>query len=608
METTFIDDINHTEYKYDDDDEYESNIDNILDLSLCEKTRLNLLMKYYEKYKDSTIEIISQISGMYQFSGTKLLESFLYKIVVESDVSSFLKIESVKSLLSFSDIEEDIDENKDNEQIKLSKIDSNLKIRLKNTVKHDKAYYALNLILENLDSNLTNTYKIQTILLLMKNKEYFNEATMYFNNIINDTSISDEYRYKTILSLESKKDEIYEHKLFLKNACISFLNNDRNFIMYRILSAQNLLQNLKHLLSDLEIINIEQLLLEFASDKEVEYNLRADASDTLINVGCENMKNIGRKLIEELGSINGKPVTIFQNMQNVHVKSIENSVLEIIAILCTYPSLKVDDKIITIDYIQNEISKIILLMYECKDKVKSCFNFSDTIARDEVFCSKDCGVSFETKKKIIISLNRIKMDRTLYKNCSLSNILVKIWSYIEYNEFKSEMTKRLLEELEDMSGTCSTGFLSRLINVLSGFGELNIRISWVEQIISNFSGRLNYFARKITENTSPFYNDKLNDVIDLYLKQNNNSKQIIDKNSYEQISCIVEIFSENVINEMTITSSSFSERTNFLLFFRTYMSKIRDEMYDEFNEFVTDYEFDLAFRKAISFYEEGTFV
>ena len=608
MQSTLIDDINYDEYKnnYNDND-YESNIENILDLSLDEKIRLNLFVKYYDEYKDSSIEIVSQISTMYQFSGTKILESFLYEIAVSTNVSSFLKIECVKSLLSFYEALEIINEKEDSEQLKLSKIDSNNKISLKNKVRQYKAYYALFFICDNLDNSLTTPYKIETIFLLMKNKDYFNNATNYFNNIINDTNISCEYRYKTILSLEKKKDDIYEYKLFMKNACISFINYRDNLILYRILASQNLLQNLKHLLNDTELNDIEQILLTFATDKDLEYNLRADSSDTLINLGSENMKNIGRKLIEELGSINGRPVTVFHNMQNVHVKSIESSVFQIIDILSTYPSLKIDDNIITIDDIFTEINKIIVVIYDCNDKIKTCFNYSDNISRDEIFCCKNCNDSFQTKRKIIISLNRIKMDRTLYKNFSLSNILVKIWSYIKNSEFKSEMNKRLFEELEDMSGTCSTGFLSRLINVLSGFGEINISISFDEQIVSNFSGRLNYFARKITDRDSPFYTNKLKDVISLYLRSNTDSNEI-DINDDKEINRIIEIFSENVINEMMVKSSNFSERINFLLFFRTYMPKIRYVMFNEFKYFVTDSEFDLAFRKAISFYEEGSFV
>ena len=80
----------------------------ILDLSLSFKRRISLIKKYYIENKDNTIEIISRIAGMYQFSGTQILQKYLNGIALESDISSFIKVEAVKGLLSFSEFEEDI--------------------------------------------------------------------------------------------------------------------------------------------------------------------------------------------------------------------------------------------------------------------------------------------------------------------------------------------------------------------------------------------------------------------------------------------------------------------------------------------------------------------
>ena len=220
-------------------------------------------------------------------------------------------------------------------------------------------------------------------------------------------------------------------------------------------------------------------------------------------------------------------------------------------------------------------------------------------------------------------MNRIYIDRSLYLGSTLSIIFVKTWSYIQENEFKLEMIKRLLEELEEMSGTCASGFLSRLVNCLSGFGDLQITISIEDQLIANFIGRLNAYSRKILNKDSPFYNEKLYDILELLMYENNiifncknykenkkiqkNIKNIID--SYlegergEKISNAVEIFSENVINEMTINVNKYADRRYFSLFFRTYLPSLRQELYEEFREFMTDFEFDLCIRKAISTYE-----
>jgi hypothetical protein len=130
------------------------------------------------------------------------------------------------------------------------------------------------------------------------------------------------------------------------------------------------------------------------------------------------------------------------------------------------------------------------------------------------------------------------------------------------------MRKRLLEELVEMSGTCSSGYSTRLINSITGFGQLSLRISWKDQIVANLMGRLNCLVRNI-------------DDLD---------------------------FQELVLIEMTIPTNDYKSRKNFLRFFRKNLLGIRDEMYQEFHHHMDDNEFDLAFRAAISNYESGGYV
>jgi len=178
-----------------------------------------------------------------------------------------------------------------------------------------------------------------------------------------------------------------------------------------------------------------------------------------------------------------------------------------------------------------------------------------------------------------------------------------------------------------MSGTCSSGFVSRLVNCLSGFDELSVGISYEEQLIANFIGRLNAYTRKIDDETSIFYTDKINDVIEIFInsdeklknkliKEITKSKSITDlprmkdiinkyleKDKTEKIKDCLEEFKNNVIYEMTIDNINFSKRQNFLLFFRMYLPTLRQELYEEFILFMNDFEFDLNIRKAISRYD-----
>ena len=545
------------------------------------------------------MELLSRIIGIYHFSGLKLLETFLLIISKNKNISFILRFESSKSLLLFCEPLEIVKKN-DTEEEKNIKLENNIEIEKRNIELLNRGYESLNNIFQNLnlkENNISTPYIIDVLCILIKSKNYDKECDIYFRKIINNIKLDCDYRYKIILSLEKK--DIKNYKFFIINAFLDFLKYENNMTMYRILSGQYLLLQNYEITDEIKT-EIQEIILSFANDNELDYNIRADAADTLMGLGNDIYKAKGREIIMELGIIGGDVKTIFQNAQNVHTDEIEKSVYEILEYLLLYPTYKINNIIIDFDYIEKEI-KIFIQNYEI---IK--------------------------KEKILISLNRIKLDRTLYSkfNNTLSNIIVKVWSYIIGHKDSDELFKRLLEELEDMSGTCSSGYLSRLVNVISGFDEkFKLRISFEDQIISNFNGRLNAFVKKITYSDSPFYKNKLNDVVELYINSDKNlkneiikqiesseyltdlppMKKIIEKylhqNKDDKINYCIELFSENTINEMMLDSSKFKDRQNFLLFFRTYLPILKEELYKEFTEFIDDTDFDLYIRKAISSYE-----
>ena len=59
---------------------------------------------------------------------------------------------------------------------------------------------------------------------------------------------------------------------------------------------------------------------------------------------------------------------------------------------------------------------------------------------------------------------------------------------------------------------------------------------------------------------------------------------------------------------MIVESNNYAGRINFLTFFRKNMLSIREELYKEFCEHITDTDFDLYIRSAISTYETGGYV
>lgn len=626
-------------------------MESILDFSIDNEKRMTYFENFCNENNDNnSIELINRLNGIYHFSGIKILQDFLYKVCFNSNILSMIKFQASKGLLLFEESEEELKKDDTEEEIEIKK-ETNSEIKIRNDERKIIAYKALNNICMTSIQDLPIQCRIEAILDLMDSGSmYQTESDTYFRKIINDDKIECDYRYKTILLLETKQKLNY--KYYIKNCCLDFLFNLKNFTMYRILSAQFLLRYLE--LNGDERDKIQETILSLCYDSILDYNLRADAADLLLNLGTDKYKVLGREIIQMLGRIDGDVKTIYDNKQNIHVEEIEKSILSIIEILSAHPTLKINGSEIDYFYVRNQIDIILkeekIQNTDNNELFKEQLNFYDDYFSDKLncdncekyigciynllnpciacienkvkckgkttsdkFCSIDCETQYNIQNKIYLSLNRIEIDRSTYLGNTLSRILVKIWSYIQNNEFKNELIKRLLQELEEMSGTCSSGFIGRLINTLSGFGELTINISFEDQLVSNFIGRLNFYARKITESSSPFYNDKLYDVLELMIRnmdieKNKPIRELIEEhlttnNREQKIEFAIEYFSEQVLNEMTINSNNYQDRRHFLLFFRTYLPLLREELNEEFKDYLNTFEFDLTIRKAISLYE-----
>ena len=566
----------------------------ILDLSNPVSDRIEILDNYFLRNENGAIEVLRQLNSMWYMCGIKAIENFFLALCHSTKISSILKLSVAKSLG-----------------------ESTNKLVVKNAL-----LSILGTSETELDTgNLPTPCRIEAIELLMKYSESSLDIIMFhIENFLRDSKIEEEFKYKTILNLENlsstwirdqllelfhNKDfvkyifiickdlirqefpkfvpevdnedffellllrmnydklvEIYKlygqspnnYDFFICKSQLCFIHQPENSIFYKILSAQYLLQKCSIENRD----EIENILLTIAENPLNTENERADAADTLLQLGREELKTRGRNIIVSLGIGNKEHNTLYTNSQNVHNNEVEDSISELLEFFANQSTLLVNRIPITFTQVRKNI---------------------ETLGG--------------TTENIQLSLNRIYLDRALYSkyNISLETILVKLWSYIKNHKNEKELHKRLLQELEDMSGTCSTGFASRLVNVVSGFGDFNIRISWEDQIVANFTGRLNAKARNIQVEESIFRTKYYQDVIGL---QNDDNDDIKD---------IIESFSQCVLEELSIKSSEPYRRKNFNLFFKCSMEDIRDEMYQEFCEFLDDTTFDLYFRKALMHYE-----
>ncbi len=661
-----IEDDENTDIEVELDDNNLPRI--IMDFTFSLETRIKALERYFSIIPDDTIQIVTQLCGMYMFSGTSLLRQYLFRIATDCKIDKMLKLKATKIL---------IDNNRDKEL----------------------GFDALNCVCEDM-YDIPTPCQIEAAFLLMLCDRYVQNALGFFVVITNNQALDCDYRYKTLLSLEYKFEQVFpeyyefliekeeiemknkddddkeivkkninllqQHQKELKDkqrfitieSYIPFLYNPSNMTLYRILAAQYLFK----LKLDEELVNkIENKIISFSEDQELDYNLRADATDLLLNSKNPSIKGRAEETILKLGEEFGTVRTIYDNAQNAHNNEIQASALEIIEHFGTFPLMKMGKLFIDFEFVKAQLVKI--LKDNKEDALK---DYLDKNEKESISKKLD-----DYQKKIMIALNRILLDRTLYSNYNytLEHILLKLWTYINSHESEEELKKRILEELYDLAGICSSGFVDRLANVISGYGEFSIRISWEDQIVSNFVGRLNARARHVTEKTygekdvreiimlfllgNPVLLRKINDQIvadhederkekeeklkrevremekaqtrriprtDVRFEYKPTDEQVCNffmtgcdmvieyiTEHFEKVSIlfdfVLDVYQENILIEMAIPPSSFEKRANFLKFFRDNMLSIREEMYQEFKDYMEDTDYDLYWRKALEKYD-----
>jgi hypothetical protein len=230
-----------------------------------------------------------------------------------------------------------------------------------------------------------------------------------------------------------KKLKQYE-RLFetdeLKQVYIYFSNMNTNYL---ILASQRLIT--------FGMEEYSKKLLEITED-----GLKPDAYDVVYRLS--KIDEYRDHALQGLMKI-GKGVSIYDSSQNVHFDSIDKSMLD---------SLKKLQLVKT----YNEMTYA-----ECKELI-----------RKHIIVNED-------------TFSRIEVDSIKYNNMSVENILVKIISYIMISNHRDELWKRLSDEFKDMKDTCSSGIATRLINTLTGFGDMGLQIDYGDEILANFTAKVN---------------------------------------------------------------------------------------------------------------------
>ena len=178
----------------------------------------------------------------------------------------------------------------------------------------------------------------------------------------------------------------------------------------------------------------------------------------------------GKKIINQLGDLyeENKLKTIWTNSQNVHVESIAESTMKIVRTLF-------------------------------REWTRGTRSLSQEYNLDQILEQLISTQDDQTVEKIRKTMYRLSVDNSKYENLTLKDIFVMIWDRVKDNQ---EQQKRLVEEIVDADGTCASGYLTRLVNVLSGFEyeeELVMRLSPQEELRSSVFARINAKIRALPD-------------------------------------------------------------------------------------------------------------
>lgn len=269
-------------------------------------------------------------------------------------------------------------------------------------------------------------------------------------------------------------------------------------IRFKIQSAQYMMRHGETFRKD---AIYDELFRVGANFRELTFLQMADLADLFINYVKEQRDEAERRAEE----IRARGLVIIRHLQGVEeaVRNQRRRVTDRVQRTIYTDSQNVHDSAI------NENIKCVILQLHNEEITYKTENPDTTHETDIDVIDRIGNILIHEKMyddKIRRSLERITTDFAFFtkRKFRLRNILALVWKRLERLEgehFKNAL-ENLAFELRDMSGTCSTGHMSRIVNVLSSIpvdvgGMVVVNITWEQQIASNISGRVNALMRDI---------------------------------------------------------------------------------------------------------------
>lgn len=277
-------------------------------------------------------------------------------------------------------------------------------------------------------------------------------------------------------------------------------------------------------------------LCTWMNDTSLDMNTRADAADLVMTHADNDLQTKARDVLMTMGTHGlGILSTLYDNKQNAHFTNTERNVKKIMRQL-----------------MEMDVQPTTTPFEVIRDRLFQSYFGTRDLTDDKTRAQVS---AFE------FSLFRITNQvGTVIGGYTLLDIFLYVYGYIEENRYQEYIEIRLVEELIDMSDTCTTGYYSRLVNTLPGYGPFQMTIDWGSQIQANLIGRLRACIRD-------------DEKIDKLLEE--------------------------------LTEDSFVRKHELRRVYLENISRIREEMQVEFAPYIDATDFDLYFRKALIHFEGG---
>jgi len=245
----------------------------------------------------------------------------------------------------------------------------------------------------------------------------------------------------------------------LNSICLYFYSHrfNNNFILQLINDTQ-LIKNYVQSMDDSELI---EHFLKWIDNVEL-YEQKSNILDVLLTYYKKDQRV--KDVYDRLRWGDGNPKTIYDDRQNVHDSKVTSTAVDAaLRLIDDY-----NDKIQ-----QNENYKLIPKLYhngQCSGQINEldwAHGFLKNIFVDQ-------------KALIDAFIVRIRIDTTTFKSSSasskvkmltISDLLIALLHYIHHSPSREDLLLILLEQIKDMLDFCSSGYVSRLINVLQGFDD-----------------------------------------------------------------------------------------------------------------------------------------